>query len=104
MGYLLHGLWDVLHETHAHSGVDLFGPQQITEIPLAYGAIHRPPTPYSEIPGHHPNHPEPTSPQLRSGDKVLVPLYSLHDKRPSRRCRVPVLREPSGDRGVLQCE
>jgi hypothetical protein len=39
IGYLLHGLWDVLHEMHAHGGVDLFGPQQITEIPLAYGAF-----------------------------------------------------------------
>jgi hypothetical protein len=35
----VHGLWDVLHEMHAHGGVDLFGAQQATEIPLAYGAF-----------------------------------------------------------------
>ncbi len=38
IGYLLHGLWDVLHEIHAHGGGDLFGAQQAT-IPLAYGAF-----------------------------------------------------------------
>ena len=39
VGYLLHGLWDVLHEIHAHGGGDLFGAQQVTEVPLAYGAF-----------------------------------------------------------------
>jgi hypothetical protein len=39
IGYLVHGLWDVLHEIHAHGGGDLFGTQQATEIPLAYGAF-----------------------------------------------------------------
>jgi hypothetical protein len=39
VGYLLHGLWDVLHEIHAHGGGDLFGAQQTTEVPLAYGAF-----------------------------------------------------------------
>jgi hypothetical protein len=39
MGYLLHGFWDVLHEIHAHGGADLFGAQQLAEIPLAYGAF-----------------------------------------------------------------
>jgi hypothetical protein len=38
-GYFLHGLWDVLHEIHAHGGTDLFVAQHITEIPLAYGAF-----------------------------------------------------------------
>jgi uncharacterized protein DUF6010 len=38
-GYLLHGVWDVLHEIHAHGGGDLFGAQQATELPLAYGAF-----------------------------------------------------------------
>lgn len=32
LGYVLHGLWDLLHELHAHAGVD-FGIS--TEIPLA---------------------------------------------------------------------
>jgi hypothetical protein len=39
IGCLLHGLWDVLHEIHAHAGGDLFGAQQATEVPLAYGAF-----------------------------------------------------------------
>jgi hypothetical protein len=39
IGYLVHGLWDVLHEMHVHGGVDLFGGQQATEIPLAYGVF-----------------------------------------------------------------
>jgi hypothetical protein len=39
IGYLLHGVWDVLHEIDAHGGVDLFGAKQPTEIPLAYGAF-----------------------------------------------------------------
>jgi hypothetical protein len=39
VGYLLHGVWDVLHEIHAHIGGDLFGAQQVTEIPLAYGVF-----------------------------------------------------------------
>ncbi len=39
IGYLVHGLWDVLHEMPAHGGVDLFGAQQATEVPLAYGAF-----------------------------------------------------------------
>ena len=39
IGYLVHGLWDVLHEMHAHGGVDLFSAQHATEIPLAYGAF-----------------------------------------------------------------
>jgi hypothetical protein len=39
IGYILHGAWDVLHEIHAHGGADLFGVQQTTEIPLAYGAF-----------------------------------------------------------------
>ena len=38
IGYLLHGVWDVLHEIHAHGGRDLFG-VQVTEFPLAYGAF-----------------------------------------------------------------
>jgi hypothetical protein len=39
IGYLLHGLWDVLHEIHAHGGGGLFGAQQVTEVPLAYGVF-----------------------------------------------------------------
>jgi hypothetical protein len=39
IGYLLHGVWDVLHEIHAHGGGNLFGGQRATELPLAYGAF-----------------------------------------------------------------
>jgi hypothetical protein len=39
IGYLLHAVWDVLHEIPAHGGGDLFGSQQTTQIPLAYGAF-----------------------------------------------------------------
>ena len=38
-GYLLHGLWDVIHELHAHAGLSIFKPGQTTAIPLAYGAF-----------------------------------------------------------------
>ena len=38
-GFLLHGLWDVIHELHAHAGVSVFEPGQTTAIPLAYGAF-----------------------------------------------------------------
>lgn len=37
IGYFLHGLWDMLHEFHAHASGDLFDTQNPTEIPLAYG-------------------------------------------------------------------
>jgi hypothetical protein len=39
IGYFLHGLLDVVHEIHTHGGGDLFGAQQLTEVPLAYGAF-----------------------------------------------------------------
>jgi hypothetical protein len=39
VGYLLHGVWDVLHEIHAFGGTDLFGTPRLTELPLAYGAF-----------------------------------------------------------------
>jgi Family of unknown function (DUF6010) len=38
-GYLLHGVWDVLHEIHAHGGGGPFGARQLTELPLAYGTF-----------------------------------------------------------------
>lgn len=38
LGYVLHGLWDLLHELHAHAGV-AFDTVPGTEIPLAYGAF-----------------------------------------------------------------
>jgi len=37
VGYPLHGLWDVLHELHAHGGFSVFEPGQATAVPLAYG-------------------------------------------------------------------
>ncbi len=37
LGYSLHGLWDLLHELHAHGGHSGFEPGQLTAIPLAYG-------------------------------------------------------------------
>ena len=39
VGYLLHGVWDVLHEVHAFAGVSPFGAHELTELPLAYGAF-----------------------------------------------------------------
>ena len=37
VGYLLHGLWDAVHEFNAHAGGSLLGPPQTTSVPLAYG-------------------------------------------------------------------
>jgi len=37
VGYPLHGLWDLLHEFHAHGGYSVFAPGQATAVPLAYG-------------------------------------------------------------------
>ncbi len=37
VGYLLHGLWDAVHEFSAHAGGSLLGTRQITSVPLAYG-------------------------------------------------------------------
>ena len=39
ISYLLHSVWDVLHEVHAFGGTDLFGAHRLTELPLAYGAF-----------------------------------------------------------------
>ena len=39
IGYLLHGLWDAVHEIHAHGGADVFGALRTSEIPLAYGVF-----------------------------------------------------------------
>jgi hypothetical protein len=36
-GYLLHGLWDAVHEFNAHAGGSLLGARQTTTVPLAYG-------------------------------------------------------------------
>ncbi|MES2682977.1 MAG: hypothetical protein V4650_05600 [Pseudomonadota bacterium] len=38
-GYLLHGVWDFLHELHTHAGTDVFGGAASTQIPLAYGVF-----------------------------------------------------------------
>lgn len=38
-GYALHGGWDLLHEIHAHAGVEVFGDRGSTPIPLAYGVF-----------------------------------------------------------------
>lgn len=37
VGYLLHGLWDAVHEFNAHAGGSLMGPRQTTSVPLGYG-------------------------------------------------------------------
>ena len=37
VGYLLHGLWDAVHEFNAHAGSSLLDSRQITSVPLAYG-------------------------------------------------------------------
>ena len=39
IGYLLHGIWDLVHEIHAHGGASPFGGHELTELPLAYGAF-----------------------------------------------------------------
>jgi hypothetical protein len=39
IGYSLHGIWDVVHEIHAHGGVSPFGAHEMTELPLAYGVF-----------------------------------------------------------------
>lgn len=37
VGYPLHGLWDLVHELHAHGGFPVFEAGQVTAVPLAYG-------------------------------------------------------------------
>ena len=37
-GYLLHGVWDLLHELQAHGAYSTF-PGRLTAIPLAYGVF-----------------------------------------------------------------
>jgi hypothetical protein len=37
VGYLLHGLWDAVHEFNAYAGGTLLGRRQTTSIPLGYG-------------------------------------------------------------------
>lgn len=37
VGYVLHGLWDLLHELQAHSGYSTFEGARLTAVPLAYG-------------------------------------------------------------------
>jgi hypothetical protein len=39
IGYLLHGLWDLLHELQAHGVASGFEPGRLTAIPLAYGVF-----------------------------------------------------------------
>ena len=39
IGYSLHGIWDLVHEIHAHGGVSPFGPHEMTQLPLAYGVF-----------------------------------------------------------------
>ena len=39
IGYSLHGIWDVVHEIHAHGGANPFGAHELTELPLGYGAF-----------------------------------------------------------------
>jgi hypothetical protein len=36
-GYLIHGLWDAIHEFNALAGSSLSASYQITDVPLAYG-------------------------------------------------------------------
>ena len=36
VGYLLHGVWDAVHEFAAHAGATQSGPRQITSVPLGY--------------------------------------------------------------------
>lgn len=39
VGFSLHGLWDLLHELHAHGIYSAFEPGHLTAIPLAYGVF-----------------------------------------------------------------
>jgi hypothetical protein len=39
VGYVLHGLWDLLHELQAHSAHSAFEPAWMTPVPLAYGVF-----------------------------------------------------------------
>ena len=39
IGYSLHGIWDIIHEIHAHGGINPFGAHKITDLPLAYGTF-----------------------------------------------------------------
>ena len=39
IGYSLHGIWDVVHEIHAFAGINPFGAEKMTELPLAYGVF-----------------------------------------------------------------
>ncbi len=39
LGYVLHGLWDLLHELHVHAGIEIVGTSTMAEIPLAYGVF-----------------------------------------------------------------
>ncbi len=39
IGYCLHGIWDGVHELHAHGGVSPLGAHEMTKLPLAYGAF-----------------------------------------------------------------
>ena len=41
-GYLLHGVWDGIHEFNALAGSSLLSPRQTTSVPLAYGFLHSP--------------------------------------------------------------
>ena len=38
-GYILHGLWDLLHELQMHGVYSAFEPGRLTAIPLAYGVF-----------------------------------------------------------------
>lgn len=37
LGYLLHGIWDGIHEYNTHAGAALLGEGKTTAVPLAYG-------------------------------------------------------------------
>ena len=39
IGYCVHGVWDIVHEIHAHASGSSFGTLNLTEIPLAYGVF-----------------------------------------------------------------
>lgn len=39
LGYLLHGIWDAIHELAGHGGFSPFGSRELTAIPLAYGVF-----------------------------------------------------------------
>jgi hypothetical protein len=75
IGYCLHGIWDVFHEVQASRGGSLFGPQKVTEIPLAYGAFC---AAYDRCVAGYFLHPTARVECRLEGARALIPILKLH--------------------------